>query len=80
MIHFRWSPPAKSNGELTGYRIHFCHEVVGIQTEDCQDIDVSAGVTEFIAHNLVIDDNYAFTVGQFKRHFTAKNGIQRIMN
>lgn len=63
MIHFRWSPPAKSNGELTGYRIHFCHEIVGTLDDDCQNIDVLAGVTEFIAPNLIIYDNYTFTVG-----------------
>jgi hypothetical protein len=74
VIHFRWSPPAKSNGELTGYRIHFCHD--GTPSDDCQDFDVSAGATEFIAPNLVMDDNYTFTVGPLKKKAKLKNILQ----
>lgn len=65
-IHFRWSPPAVPNGELTGYRINFCWHKKNEtrRNSDCQDIGVKANVTEFTARHLITNENYVFTVGK----------------
>ncbi|KAK4016061.1 hypothetical protein OUZ56_031022 [Daphnia magna] len=65
VIHFRWSPPAKSNGELAGYRVTYCRETSESQHRDCQNANVSPSATEFVARNVGTDDYYVFTVKAF---------------
>lgn len=75
VIHFRWSPPAKSNGELAGYRVTYCRETSESQHRDCQNANVSPSATEFVARNVGTDDYYVFTVSiksEAFSHLTAR--------
>ncbi len=72
VIHFRWSPPAQANGELTGYKINCWYEKNGTRYRICQNVFVPSGLTEFIIPKLLINENYLFTVCKFPLLFTCK--------
>lgn len=64
LIHFRWSPPAKANGELIGYKITCWRNKNGSRYPVFQNVFVSADLTEFVIPKLLTNENYVFTVSQ----------------
>ena len=62
VVHFRWSPPSKPNGQLTGYKVHCWQEINGTRYVICPDSVLAVNVTEFSTSNLLANETYFFSV------------------